>query len=83
VEDPRFGEVREAIAGCMDGYDLPFSASEVLERRHSDHGLDLALEACQINESGRLGTLFRDLKGRDVAGLRLVRDGRSWRLERT
>jgi hypothetical protein len=80
--DPRH-VLLEALAETMEGFDLEFTAEEVLARGESDHGLDAALKACHIEDTAGLGALFRTLRDRELAGLRLIRDGRSWRLART
>ena len=67
----------------MEGFDLEFTAGEVLDCRRSDCDLDAALVACRIADASKLGALFRELRDREMVGLRIVRDGRGWRLERT
>jgi|SRR5690606_17325526 len=80
--DPRHVALIEALADAIGPYDLDFSASEVLDAARSDYALDTALAACGATDAGALGVLFRSLRGRDIGGYRLVRDGRAWRLER-
>jgi hypothetical protein len=68
----------------MGEHDLPFSAGEVLRHAAVDHALSEALDdACATRTAPAIGALFREFRDRDVSGLRLVRDGRLWRLERT
>jgi hypothetical protein len=81
--DPCRVQLLEALAATMEGFDLEFTASEVLERRHSDCGLDAALAACHIADTATLGAVLRELRDQSLAGVRVVRDGRAWRLERT
>jgi len=82
-EDPRHAQLLEALADTMEGFDLEFTTAEVLERRETDFTLDGALQAVRVTDTADLGALFRTLRDREVAGLRLVRDGRAWRLVRT
>jgi hypothetical protein len=82
-DDARHVQLLEVLADTMAPYDVAFEAVEVLNHRATDHALDEALAACRITDTLALGTLFRDLRDRDLGGLRLVREGRSWRLART
>ena len=84
VADPRYGRFITSLAGSMDDHDyLPFSASEVLRHRDTDYDLDESLKALHVRNTEDLGVLFRGLRNRDIAGFRLVRDARLWRLVRT
>lgn len=83
VGDERHAGLLAALAESMADLDLPFTASEVLRHAAVDHPLGEALRAACEETTTALGTLFREIRGRDVGGLRLVRDGRLWRLERT
>jgi hypothetical protein len=67
----------------MNDLDLSFDASEVLAHSRVDDALDQALRACSCRTISAVGAVFRALRDRDLAGLRLRRDGRLWRLERT
>lgn len=75
-EDDRRAQLLQALADTMEGFDLEFTAGEVLDRRESDHELDEALRACRISDTAGLGALFRELRDRELDGITLVRDGR-------
>ena len=82
-EDDRRARLLRALAGTMGDLDLPFDVSEVMQAARSDARLNDALEALAIHRTSELGALFRSLRDRDVDGLRLRRDGREWRIERS
>jgi hypothetical protein len=74
----------QALATTLGEWDdLPFSAAEVVAHAVTDYELSQALTACRVRSVGELGALFRALRDRHLGELRLVRDGRSWRLART
>ena len=81
--DPVHAQLIEAIAETMAPFDLEFTTAEVLEARATSHALDAALCRLQVTDTAGLGALFRSLRDREFDGLRLVRDGRGWRLVRT
>ena len=82
--DERLARLLAALAASMGEFDdLPFSTTEVLNHRRQHHELDTALEAIGIRTTQALGNLFRELKGKDLNGLLVIRDGRLWRLVRT
>lgn len=81
--DARYAQLFEALADTMEGFDLEFTTAEVLERRETDFALDNALLAVHVTDTAGLGAIFRTLRDRTFADLRLVRDGRAWRLVRT
>jgi hypothetical protein len=62
-------------------YDVPFETSEVFGWAAADERLSTALERCGVERTLELGYLFRGLVGRDLGGVQLCRDGRSWRFE--
>jgi hypothetical protein len=76
--------VLSALADAMGefAFDLPFNAAEVIGHAVTDFALDQALKAVGVRTVGECGALFRTLRDRDLGGLRLVRDRRSWRLVR-
>lgn len=81
--DARYAQLFETLADTMEGFDLEFTTSEVIERRETDFALDNALLAVHVTDTAGLGAIFRTLRDRTFADLRLVRDGRAWRLVRT
>ena len=81
--DERYARLLSALAGAMGDLDLPFDAAEVLDHATVNHALDEALQDAGIRSPAALGAVFRSVRGRDIDGMRLVRDGRSWRLART
>ena len=82
--DERYGRLLAALESSMGGCDLlPFRAEEVIQHAEEDFALSEALKACQIRNADSLGSTFRELKGRELNGLRLIRRGRLWELERT
>ena len=68
----------------MEGFDLDFTTQEVFDRAEQDFKLSEALQACgfESGDCAGLGALFRTLRDRKIAGYRIVRSGRAWRLER-
>lgn len=90
AKDERRAVFLRALATAMSDCDLEFDVYEVLHHRRVSTDLDQALDALGFTDSEpderaarRLGTLFRDIHKRPVCHeLRLVRDGRSWRLVR-
>jgi hypothetical protein len=53
-----------------------------LQIGNSGHTLDKALKGCGATTSHTIGALFRTIRDRYYNGVGLVRDGRSWRLDR-
>jgi hypothetical protein len=83
--DPRHERLVAALADSLDAFDefhVPFFADEVMQDREQHHELDEALRVNGITTVAALGLLFRELRDRPIAGFRLLRDGRGWRLER-
>ena len=75
-------ELLQALDALADG-ELDFTVQEVFEAAAVDHRLTEALRGAATETPAALGALFRSLRNRDVAGLRLTRAGRAWRLART
>ena len=82
--DQRHETLIRALVATMEGFDLPFTAREVVDRAAQDHELAAAVEACglDVDDCAGLGALFRTLRDRDIGGYRIVRSGRAWRLAR-
>jgi hypothetical protein len=81
-DDP-YAPVLEALASVLGDLDLRFDVDEVFAHAEVDHALDAALKSCGLRDTAALGARFRQLQGRPIAGLIVVRDGRGWRLRRT
>jgi hypothetical protein len=82
-DDDRHGRLLTQLARAMGGCDLEFTAPEVTDHAGVDHDLAEILRACGVRRTSEVGALFRTLRDRTIGGLRLVRDGRAWRLERS
>jgi len=80
--DARHARLLAALAEAMEDLDLSFDAGEVLAYARVDHALAEALKGCNVNTTADVGALFRSLRDQHLAGLRILRDGRTWRLER-
>lgn len=79
--DPRDVAVIRELARLADD-DLDFDAREVIQHAAGDHALAEALSKARITGTESLGLLLRRLRGQTIAGVRLDRAGRYWRLTR-
>lgn len=73
-------DVLKAIAMLLEA-DLPFVSAEVIDAAGTDARLTSALQAAGAETAGKLGCLLRRIQGRDLDGLRVVRDGDGWLIE--
>jgi len=82
LDPTKAAQLLRAIAGAIGNLDLSFTAREIVAHATVDHRLALALEAVGATDCERVGWLFRSLRGRQVGGWELRRDGRLWVLVR-
>jgi hypothetical protein len=81
VSDPR-AHLLTAIATTLHDYDVAFEAWEVIEASTHDHDLIEALHEVGVSDAAALGALFRSIRGKQIGGFTIERDGRGWRLRR-
>ena len=69
----------ETVAELLDAASFPLLVAG--RGAVTSPGARAALEALGLSEPAALGYWLRERKGHEIAGYRIIRDGRGWRME--